>query len=110
MKELKVYSIDEKEIVDAFKKEGINVSYIDMDYDDEGECCLHPVAEEYEDNEKLEQLLCNCFDICNGEVEYVILKHILKIPYKKRTYMRSKAFCSDGNQKFMGDFNLLLVE
>lgn len=104
MKELKVYSFDEKEIIDAFKKEGIDVDYIEKKDENLS------VEATTEDSFKLSEFEFNCYSVSNGSVVYVVLKHILKIPYNRRVYMKSRAFCPDERQNLFGEFYLVLIE
>lgn len=104
MKKFEVYSFDEQEIIDAYKKEGINVDYI------ENKDEYLSVQATIEDRRKLSKLEVNCYGVSNGSEVYVVLKHILKIPYNRRVYMKSKFFCPDERQNFFGEFYLILVE
>lgn len=86
MQEFKLYTLSDEEIIDAFKKEGVEVSYVDGD-----KGCIYPEFKNKADWEKLDEKF-------QYPIEQIIAKNALGLGDDMTGYL----FGSDGNQILPG--------
>lgn len=101
MKEFKLYTVSEREIIDAFAKEGIEISFVDCD-----KGIVYP-----ELKTETDVLLWDKKDeeFCDGKkyflMDYIMCKHLLNIE-PRECYI----FAPDGDQSLPGLFNIVPLE
>lgn len=88
MKEFKLYTISEEEIIDAFKKAGVEVDYV---YGYMG--CVSPQLKNEDDWDELYE-----------KYEYPTGQIITKYAFGLGDDMGGYLFCPDGDQSLPGDF------
>lgn len=101
MQEFKLYTVSEREIIDAFAKEGIEISIVDWDKGN-----VYPSSngkDGYSLWDKKEE------EFCNGKeyrlMDYIVCKHLLDIEPCK-----CSIFAPDGDQRLPGLFNIVPLE
>ena len=86
MQEFKLYTLSDEEIINAFKKEGVEISYVDGD-----KGCIYPKFKNKADWEKLKKKF-------QYPISQVIAQNALGLGDDMTGYL----FCSDGDQSLPG--------